>query len=61
MSYLSRIFSALKQRCLRCRFRENRRIFDRQPVKYPIGYMTGKILSSVKRVGYLTGHRLEQP
>jgi len=24
-------------------------IFDRQPVKYPIGYMTGQILSPVKR------------
>jgi len=24
-------------------------IFDRQPVKYPTGYMTGQILSPVKR------------
>jgi len=47
---------------------------DRQPVKYPIDYMTGQILSPVKRplfmtgqtsgavsARYLTGHRLEQP
>jgi len=56
------------------KIKHRHRIFDRQPVKYPIGYndrlnfvtgqtrliMTGQT-SVLVRAGYLTGHRLEQP
>ena len=31
------------------RYKIRHRIFNRQQVKYPVGYMTGQILSSVKR------------